>query len=124
MDEEAKAKRRAVRSIADAIIALSTGYAADLPAPEKDAPEEESDDEDDTSRGANGKAAPAGIAGAVVGAPTAASVGVVGTFQTMAEMEVALEKAEARGLIERDHVRVKPTPLGRRFLNDLLEIFL
>ena len=36
----------------------------------------------------------------------------------------ALEKAEARGLIERDHVRVKPTPLGRRFLNDLLEIFL
>jgi putative oxygen-independent coproporphyrinogen III oxidase len=36
----------------------------------------------------------------------------------------ALEKAEARGLIERDHVRIKATPLGRRFLNDLLEIFL
>lgn len=36
----------------------------------------------------------------------------------------ALDDAERRGLIERDHERVAPTPLGRRFLNDLLQIFL
>jgi oxygen-independent coproporphyrinogen-3 oxidase len=35
-----------------------------------------------------------------------------------------LAAAEQRGLIERDHQRVAPTPLGRRFLNDLLQIFL
>jgi oxygen-independent coproporphyrinogen-3 oxidase len=35
-----------------------------------------------------------------------------------------LENAERRGLIERDHARIAPTPLGRRFLNDLLQIFL
>ena len=35
-----------------------------------------------------------------------------------------LEEAEQRGLIERDHQRVTPTALGRRFLNDLLQIFL
>jgi len=35
-----------------------------------------------------------------------------------------LEQAERRGLIERDHARIAPTPLGRRFLNDLLQIFL
>ena len=35
-----------------------------------------------------------------------------------------LEAAEKRGLIERDHERVTPTALGRRFLNDLLQIFL
>jgi oxygen-independent coproporphyrinogen-3 oxidase len=27
-------------------------------------------------------------------------------------------------LIERDHARIAPTPLGQRFLNDLLQIFL
>jgi oxygen-independent coproporphyrinogen-3 oxidase len=36
----------------------------------------------------------------------------------------ALEEAERRGLITRDHLRIAPTPLGQRFLNDLLEIFL
>jgi oxygen-independent coproporphyrinogen-3 oxidase len=36
----------------------------------------------------------------------------------------ALEEAERRGLITRDHERVVPTDLGRRFLNDLVEIFL
>ncbi|HSO06180.1 MAG TPA: radical SAM family heme chaperone HemW [Pelomicrobium sp.] len=36
----------------------------------------------------------------------------------------ALEEAERRGFIERDHARVAPTPLGRRFLNDLLQGFL
>lgn len=35
-----------------------------------------------------------------------------------------LEQAEARGLITRDHQRVMPTQLGRRFLNDLLQLFL
>ena len=35
-----------------------------------------------------------------------------------------LEEAERRGLITRDHQRVAPTELGRRFLNDLLQIFL
>ena len=35
-----------------------------------------------------------------------------------------LAQAEQRGLISRDHLRIAPTPLGQRFLNDLLEIFL
>jgi oxygen-independent coproporphyrinogen-3 oxidase len=35
-----------------------------------------------------------------------------------------LDDAERCGLIERDHERIAPTPLGRRFLNDLLQIFL
>jgi len=35
-----------------------------------------------------------------------------------------LDAAERRGLIERDHRRVAPTALGRRFLNDLLQLFL
>jgi oxygen-independent coproporphyrinogen-3 oxidase len=35
-----------------------------------------------------------------------------------------LEEAERRGLIARDHARIAPTALGRRFLNDLLQIFL
>jgi len=38
--------------------------------------------------------------------------------------EKPLAQAEARGLIERDHERIRPTELGRRFLNDLLQIFL
>jgi coproporphyrinogen III oxidase-like Fe-S oxidoreductase len=35
-----------------------------------------------------------------------------------------LDEAERRGLIERDHERIAPSPLGRRFLNDLLQLFL
>jgi putative oxygen-independent coproporphyrinogen III oxidase len=35
-----------------------------------------------------------------------------------------LEEAERRGLIERDYRRIGPTLTGRRFLNDLLQIFL
>lgn len=35
-----------------------------------------------------------------------------------------LAEAERRGLLFRDHQRIAPTPLGQRFLNDLLEIFL
>jgi putative oxygen-independent coproporphyrinogen III oxidase len=36
----------------------------------------------------------------------------------------ALAQAEARGLLERDHERIRPTVLGRRYLNDLLGLFL
>jgi oxygen-independent coproporphyrinogen-3 oxidase len=35
-----------------------------------------------------------------------------------------LEQAGARGLIERDPRRVRPTARGQRFLNDLLALFL
>lgn len=36
----------------------------------------------------------------------------------------ALEQARARGLLESDPVRLKPTLQGQRYLNDLLELFL
>ena len=36
----------------------------------------------------------------------------------------ALDEAERRGFIERDHRHIRPTALGRRFLNDLLQIFM
>lgn len=36
----------------------------------------------------------------------------------------ALAVAETKGLVERDRERVKPTALGRRFLNDLVGLFL
>jgi coproporphyrinogen III oxidase-like Fe-S oxidoreductase len=39
-------------------------------------------------------------------------------------IEVALAKAEALGLLERDWQTLRPTPKGQRFLNDLLELFL
>ena len=35
-----------------------------------------------------------------------------------------LREAEARGLIVRDHERIRPTDLGQSFLNDLLQLFL
>jgi putative oxygen-independent coproporphyrinogen III oxidase len=35
-----------------------------------------------------------------------------------------LDQAERSGFIKRDHQRIVPTDLGRRFLNDLLQIFL
>ena len=35
-----------------------------------------------------------------------------------------LNAAERKGLLVRDLHRIQPTALGRRFLNDLLEIFL
>jgi oxygen-independent coproporphyrinogen-3 oxidase len=38
--------------------------------------------------------------------------------------EKALAAAEARGLIARDPLRIRPTELGQRFLNDLLQLFL
>jgi len=42
----------------------------------------------------------------------------------IAAAEQPLARAEARGLLERDHLRVRPTALGRRYLNDLLGLFL
>lgn len=39
-------------------------------------------------------------------------------------LQTSLKSAEERGLLERDHLRIAPTPLGRRFLNDLLGLFL
>src|SRR5207253_2538093 len=41
---------------------------------------------------------------------------------TLVEKELA--EAEKRGLLERDHLRIRPSPLGRRFLNDLQALFL
>ena len=35
-----------------------------------------------------------------------------------------LQEAESEGLVERDHLRLRPTLKGQRFLNDLLQIFL
>ena len=39
-------------------------------------------------------------------------------------IEPQLAIAEARGLLERDHATIRPTPRGARFLNELLETFL
>ncbi|TMH19712.1 MAG: oxygen-independent coproporphyrinogen III oxidase-like protein [Betaproteobacteria bacterium] len=42
----------------------------------------------------------------------------------IAVAEKPLREAETRGLIARDHERIRPTDLGQRFLNDLLQLFL
>ena len=39
-------------------------------------------------------------------------------------VEAGLQQAEAKGLLARDHQRIAPTALGRRFLNDLQQLFL
>jgi putative oxygen-independent coproporphyrinogen III oxidase len=39
-------------------------------------------------------------------------------------IEPALLRAEQRGLLYRDHKTIRPTPLGKRFLNDLQQMFL
>jgi len=39
-------------------------------------------------------------------------------------IDAALNTAEAKGLLYRDHKIIKPTELGKRFLNDLQQIFL
>jgi len=39
-------------------------------------------------------------------------------------IDKALNQAEAKGLLFRDHTVIKPTELGRRFLNDLQQMFL
>lgn len=42
----------------------------------------------------------------------------------LAAVQQQLDEAEQRGLLVHDRLRIKPTVLGRRFLNDLLQIFL
>jgi len=37
---------------------------------------------------------------------------------------LALQQARAKGLLESDATQLKPTLLGQRYLNDLLELFL
>jgi oxygen-independent coproporphyrinogen-3 oxidase len=39
-------------------------------------------------------------------------------------IEPALRKAEAKGLLQVDHQSIRPTEFGRRFLNDLQQMFL
>jgi oxygen-independent coproporphyrinogen-3 oxidase len=46
------------------------------------------------------------------------------TGLTLDVVEPQLARAESAGLIERDHKRIAPSEKGRRFLNDLLEMFL
>ena len=46
------------------------------------------------------------------------------TSLSLLNIQRELNDAEQRGLLFRDHQRIAPTPLGQRFLNDLLEIFL
>jgi oxygen-independent coproporphyrinogen-3 oxidase len=53
----------------------------------------------------------------------------VGSFVERTGLQIAaaekpLREAEARGLILRDHERIRPTRLGQQFLNDLLALFL
>ena len=40
------------------------------------------------------------------------------------QLQKQLDAAEQRGLIDRYHQRIAPTPRGQRFLNDLLQLFL
>ena len=42
----------------------------------------------------------------------------------LSSLEKPLLIAENKGLIERDHKIIRPTSLGRRFLNDLQQLFL
>jgi putative oxygen-independent coproporphyrinogen III oxidase len=46
------------------------------------------------------------------------------TGMPLSSVEAALDEAERRGLLERDHVALRATSLGRRFLNDLQALFL
>ncbi len=46
------------------------------------------------------------------------------TGLALSAVEGPLARAEALGLLERDAFRVRPTARGRRFLNDLLGLFL
>jgi len=46
------------------------------------------------------------------------------TGMSMNRIEQQLNLAEHKGMLYRDHAVIRPTPLGRRFLNDLQEIFL
>jgi len=46
------------------------------------------------------------------------------TGLALASVEPVLRDAEQRGLLERDPSRIRPTERGRRFLNELLQLFL
>ncbi|WP_420477126.1 radical SAM family heme chaperone HemW [Noviherbaspirillum sp. ST9] len=46
------------------------------------------------------------------------------TGLTLNTIEKSLNEAEAKGLLYRDHKVIRPTELGRRFLNDLQQMFL
>ncbi|OGA39481.1 MAG: YggW family oxidoreductase [Betaproteobacteria bacterium RIFCSPLOWO2_12_FULL_68_19] len=46
------------------------------------------------------------------------------TGLALSTIEAGLEKAEAKGLIERDWKLIRPTARGQRFLNELLQLFL
>ena len=46
------------------------------------------------------------------------------TGLSITAVQKQLDEAEQRGLLVHDHHRIKPTILGRRFLNDLLQLFL
>ena len=46
------------------------------------------------------------------------------TSLSLLDIQRELNEAEQRGLLYRDYQRIAPTPMGQRFLNDLLEIFL
>jgi len=46
------------------------------------------------------------------------------TGLSIAVVEDPLARAENAGLLERDALSIRPTPRGRRFLNDLLGLFL
>lgn len=46
------------------------------------------------------------------------------TGLTLNAIETQLNRAEAKGLLYRDHKLIRPTEMGRRFLNDLQQIFL
>jgi oxygen-independent coproporphyrinogen-3 oxidase len=46
------------------------------------------------------------------------------TGMNIGAIKKALNEAEAKGLIYRDHKLIRPTELGQRFLNDLQEMFL
>jgi oxygen-independent coproporphyrinogen-3 oxidase len=54
----------------------------------------------------------------------AASLFAERTGYPLALVRQGLEAAEARGLLERDPAVLRPTALGRRFLNDLQQLFL
>jgi len=46
------------------------------------------------------------------------------TGMSINAIDAALNDAERKGLLYRDHALIRPTALGRRFLNDLQEMFL
>jgi coproporphyrinogen III oxidase-like Fe-S oxidoreductase len=46
------------------------------------------------------------------------------TGMPISAIDRALDAAERKGLLYRDHKSIRPTEMGQRFLNDLQEMFL